>query len=409
MSTFQAIATVTATLRQRLLEVAQADVPGSAVTALRPAEPGGGGIPSLGVNLFLFAAHVNPAHRNRELPLRRAGGEAVSRPMVPLDLDYLISFYGEQNGGAQLLLGSVMRDLHAAPVLTNAMITAAEGASGLASGLADQAERVRLTPLPLPLEEMAKLWSVFFQTSYALSVAYRAGPVLLEAELPTVAAPPVTLPQLTTAPLLRPAVTTVENAADPAAPIAPGSQIAVVGERLAGPAVRAEVGGVEVAPDAVAERRLLLTLPPGLPAGPVGLRVRQDVLVGDPPSPRRGEASRLVPFVLHPAVARPGGAFAVAVTEVSGTGAAPRNATVTVGLVPPLAPGQRASLELLEASGAVRHVFPAPLRAEAAGSVAFAVRGVVAGTYGLRVRVEGAETPLGEDAAGEPEPRLVLP
>lgn len=193
MSGFQAPAAVTAALRQRLLDVVLHDVPTATVTSLRPADPGVGGIPSIGVNLFLFAAHISATQRNLDLPGRRSGGGLVQRPVVPLDLDYLVSFYGDENGVAHQLLGVVMRSLYVRPVLTPAMIAAVETpASGLHSRLADQAERVRLTPLPLPLEEMSKLWSVFFQTSYALSVAFRAGPVLVEAELDTAGAPPVT-------------------------------------------------------------------------------------------------------------------------------------------------------------------------------------------------------------------------
>ena len=197
MSTFQAVATVTAALRERLLETVNADVPAATVTTLRPADPGTNGIPSVGVNLFLFAVHISAAHRNRDLPLRSGAGDALQVPVVPLELDYLISFYGDANGAAHQLVGSVMRSLYARPILTAAMIQAVETpASGLNSGLAHQADRVRLTPLTLPIEEIAKLWTVFFQSSYALSVAFRASPVMIEADQPLTVAPPVATPQL---------------------------------------------------------------------------------------------------------------------------------------------------------------------------------------------------------------------
>jgi hypothetical protein len=84
------------------------------------------------------------------------------------------------------LLASTLRSLHARPVLTPAMIQAAE-AAGTPSGLDQQQDPVRLALLDLSLEDLSKLWSVFFQTRYVLSAACRAGTVLVEAALTPVA------------------------------------------------------------------------------------------------------------------------------------------------------------------------------------------------------------------------------
>jgi hypothetical protein len=43
-------------------------------------------------------------------------------------------------------------------------------------------EQIKFTPLAISLEELSKLWSVFFQTPYALSVAYQGTVVLIESE-----------------------------------------------------------------------------------------------------------------------------------------------------------------------------------------------------------------------------------
>lgn len=411
MSTFAAIAVVTATLRQMLLEVVQADVPGANVTTLRPSDAGPG-LPTIGVNVFLFALHTNAAQRNRDLPVRRASGTTLQTPLVPLDLDYLITFYGEANGAAHLLAGSVMRALYARPFLDDASIAAAEATSGLHSGLAAQPDRVRLTPVALPLEEMSKLWSVFFQTSYALSVVFRAGPVLIEAGEAPAAAPPVLSRQITTSPLQRPEVTAVLDAADPAAPILPGATVAVLGRALAGAFTVVLLGGQEVTPASVSDTRLVVVLPAPLPAGSVGLAVRQDIPVGSPPMPRPGVESDGVVFVLHPLVTQPGG---VTLGPVTGTGAAPRSAAVTVQVTPPAGAGQSASLELLDAAGTVAYAVAETPRTAASATLRFAVAGVAAGGYAVRVRVDGAESPVKPDATpgsptlGQTVPRLVLP
>ncbi len=412
MTSFEGIATVTAALRQRLLETVQVDVPSATVTTLRPADPGTSGIPQIGVNLFLFAVHVSASHRNRDLPLRTAQGDLRQKPMIPLDLDYLVSFYGDQNNSAHLLVGSVMRSLYARPILTAAMIEAVEGpGSGLASGLADQTDRVRFTPLALPIEEMSKLWSVFFQTSYALSAAFRAGPVMIEADEPVSVGPPVLTPQLAVYGLTPPSITGVRLAgADASAPITAGASVDLIGsgfdpanaEVLVGPAVVAPAAGGTGA-------RLTITLPAGLAAGAVLAQIRQTVPVGSPPVARPGPLSNSFAFALHPVVTQSGTGYDIAVTDLTGSGAAPRSATVTVGLAPAVGTTQTVTIELLDLSGAVQYQFAAPARTAAAGSIAFAVSGVAAGTYVVRARVDTAASLVVVDQAAGPTKGQLVP
>ena len=51
-----------------------------------------------------------------------------------------------------------------------------------ASDLDQQPELVKFTPAQLSLDDLSKVWSVFFQTPYALSVAYEATVVLIEGD-----------------------------------------------------------------------------------------------------------------------------------------------------------------------------------------------------------------------------------
>ena len=51
------------------------------------------------------------------------------------------------------------------------------------SNLHEQIERVRITPQPLSLEEISKLWAAF-QTNYRLSAAYQAAVILIESTAP---------------------------------------------------------------------------------------------------------------------------------------------------------------------------------------------------------------------------------
>jgi hypothetical protein len=399
MSTFQAVATVTAALRQRLLETVLADVPAATVTTLRPADPGTNGIPAVGVNLFLFAVHVSAAHRNRDLPVRSGTGDTLQVPVIPLELDYLVSFYGDANGAAHQLVGSVMRSLYARPILTATMIQAVEtAATGLNSGLANQADRVRLTPLTLPIEEIAKLWTVFFQSSYALSVAFRASPVMIEADQPLVIAPPVATPQLGAFPLIPPRIVAVAVlGAAPNTPITPGSTIVVMGTNFDPATAQLIIAGTPTAPGAATPTSLTATLNTALPAGETTLQVQQSVPVGAPPVLRLGPASAPFTVLLQPVVTQTAGAFAIAVTNETGSGTAPRSATVSIGLTPAVGPTQTVSLALLDLTGATQHVFRAADRTASAATITFTVTNIAAGTYVARVTVDGANTPVVTD------------
>ena len=183
MSNFLAIATVTAALSQTLRAAVETDVPGASVTTLRP-DAAGSGIPATRVNLYLYQVTPNTAWRNADLPTRNSDGQLMQRAQVALDLHYLLNFYGDEGQlEPQRLMGTTVRTLHSLPLLTRQMIrsTVANPAFFFLapSNLADAIELVKFTPLLLSLEELSKLWSVFFQTTYTLSIAYQGTMVLI--------------------------------------------------------------------------------------------------------------------------------------------------------------------------------------------------------------------------------------
>lgn len=199
MSNYLAVATVTAVLRDLLQEAAGAAVPGATVTTRRPEAVNDGGQHKPVVNIFLYRVAPNAAWRNTDIEIRypdpdapeeRARERIEKRSQVPLNLSYLFSFYGnELELEPQRLLGSVVGAIHAHPRLPP---QAVRGTVGRERHLRDsdlefqvaQIEDVKLTPISLSLEELSKLWSVFFQVPYALSVAYEAAAVLIEPGAP---------------------------------------------------------------------------------------------------------------------------------------------------------------------------------------------------------------------------------
>ncbi len=191
MSNALAIATVTTALAQIVRNAAQSVVNGADVVTGRP-DPNA--TPAHRIHLFLYQVSPNGAMRNSDLPTRSTDGKPVRRPAVALDLHYVLAFYGSETElETQRMLGAVCRDLNARPALTRQMIRDAVASQPFLNGsnLADAVEQVKFSPLAVSLEEMSKLWSVFFQTPYALSVAYQGTVVLIESDEPAQPALPV--------------------------------------------------------------------------------------------------------------------------------------------------------------------------------------------------------------------------
>lgn len=133
------------------------------------------------VNLFLYHIEHSAAWRNRDIPGQVKPGETGASPLA-LNLYYIITAYGE-NGSeliGHLLLGKAMSILHDHPILGREEIKTVFKLSELHT----QVERLRITPQPISLDEVSKLWTGF-QTQYRLSAAYEVSVVLIESKQPT--------------------------------------------------------------------------------------------------------------------------------------------------------------------------------------------------------------------------------
>jgi hypothetical protein len=145
------------------------------------------------INLFLYQTAVNAALRNMDMPRSVRSGES-SLPPLALNLYYLVTAYGKNNEDtlSHRLLGRAMRILHDYSVLVASDLLSPTEIRDLLSesGLDLQPERVRLTPMPMSLDEMSKLWMIF-QTQYRISAAYQAAVLLIESTRPVKSSLPV--------------------------------------------------------------------------------------------------------------------------------------------------------------------------------------------------------------------------
>jgi len=181
-----AIAAVTATLRSILHSKVNTNVttlpPDKAATSAQANR----------LNLFLYYMSPNAAWRNQTIPTKVKRGE-TGQPPLALNLYYLLTAYGDDEASEadHRLLGTAMRVLHDNAVLTAKDIRDATGESPLKdAALERQFEQVKITPEPLTLEEMSKLWTTF-QTQYRISAAFQTSVVLIESQRGVTAPLPV--------------------------------------------------------------------------------------------------------------------------------------------------------------------------------------------------------------------------
>lgn len=398
MSNFLAIATVTETVRQMLDDSVRNDVNGAIATAVRPnvTNIGSGGLPPIGVNIYLYQVSPNAAWRNTDLPTRREDGSLAQRSRVALDIHYLLSFYGDESYmEPQRILGSVVRTLHTIPVLTRKRIQDTVSAASFltTSNLADEAELVKFTPAALSLEELSKLWSVFFQTPYVLSVAYQGSVVLIENEETPRASLPVRERSIYVMPFRQPLIEQVTSHAGASQPITAGSTLLIRGQRLRGDVTRVRIGEVEITPASQdlsdTQTSLQLSSPPfpqdSLRAGVNGVQVVHEILMGTPPVAHRGIESNLVAFVLHPKI-----------TPVSAT------STQVILQVNPIVSKKQRVVLLLNENTTIEpkgYTFVDELRSADTNSIEIPISGVKAADYFMRLQVDGAESPLDLDPA----------
>ncbi|MEU5536825.1 Pvc16 family protein [Streptomyces sp. NPDC020362] len=167
------------------------------------------------ISVFLYQVTPNTSQRNNDLPTRASDGTLVRRASAALDLQYVISAYGDETElVGQRLIGSVVRTLHEIPVLPKDVIELAGERPYLAgSNLAEAAQRVRFTPMVMDVDETSKLWGMLYQTPYALSVVYQASLVFIDGRETPVPAKPVERPEVRVLPF-----------GAPGAPVPPGAE-----------------------------------------------------------------------------------------------------------------------------------------------------------------------------------------
>ncbi len=317
------------------------------------------------------------------------------------------------------MMGAVMRDLHSRALLTQSLVKQVKvNASKQVfkdvitnSKLDESVHSIKLTLASVSLDELSKLWSIFFQTPYALSVAYQATVVLIEADDEPEEAQPVRDRGVYGVPLARPEIESImakAESANPEAIIKSGATLLVQGNNLQGEETALLIDGVEVAPQDVTAHEIVLKLPPKriedgkdipLRAGPHVLQIVHGVSLGGPSSPEPHQIieSSPAPFLLQPTIKLKGAA------NKAQDGQGLFSADVTVSFVPKVEKSQRVWILLKETPVPTNrpqraYRFMAPKNNGITGTdvetetITFAVKGVARGDYLLQAHVEGGES-----------------
>jgi hypothetical protein len=265
------------------------------------------------------------------------------------------------------------------------------------SDLADADDLVRFTPTGLSLEELSKLWSVFLQTPYVLSIAYQAGPVLVEQEVAAAATalPVLFTPRVHGVPTGSPAwpgITQVlaqaTAGATPAAqPILAGYTLVLDGSFAAGVATRVLIDGNLAASLTSTGGPISLVLAPALAlrSGPHEVQVVQDLPTGQTKVPIQSMTSNTATFALQPTINTvTGSATSVSVSLTPEVGQL-QSVTLLLNQLNPPAGQTPASYSFTAPLPTVDNVDPFPIP----------ISGVTTGlTYLVRVQVDGAESVL---------------
>ena len=388
------------------------------------------------LNLFMYQVTPNAGWRNAALPSRNSNGERVSNPPLALDLHYLLTAYGAEELHAEILLGYGMQLLHETPVLTRDAIRRsltppspvdAGGdlppalAALFTSELAEQVEQIKISPSGLNTEEISRMWSAF-QAKYRPTAVYQASVVLIQSRGSTRSALPVRARKVKVVPFKQPIIQNINSRAAPGDPIVSGQsilsgfQLVLVGFDLRGEETQVLIGGnlVPANQTEVTDDQIIASIPAPTPAGVSGVQVIHKTLLGSPPVPHRGVESNVAAFVLQPRIET------IGISNLQSAGSL-RSADLNLTVKPAIGETQRvvlflnqftpissppAEVDLIPDS----YSFVAPTRRPLSPptsppgpseNITIPIKGVKAGSYLVRIQVDGAESPLGMNSAGQ--------
>lgn len=142
------------------------------------------------VNLYLIQLLESAAYRNMDVPARTVPG-MTGQPPLSLELRYMLTSHPEREDqpeaqiAAERALGDAMSVLHHfgpridIETVRNAVVDP-PGTPVLEAGLRDEFERLKISLVQAPLEDLSKIWSALSTVNYRHSAIYKVSLVQIE-------------------------------------------------------------------------------------------------------------------------------------------------------------------------------------------------------------------------------------
>lgn len=143
------------------------------------------------LTLFLYKVTENPDLKNRDGLIVQQPTGAIRKHLPPLTLDayYLLTAHAGEPPNlleAHRALSRAMRVFYDNGILQGSLLRANEPSTGLT-----EASVLRVTLNPISMEDMTRIWSVFPDMPYELSVTYLVTPIEIESAREVTGAPVV--------------------------------------------------------------------------------------------------------------------------------------------------------------------------------------------------------------------------
>lgn len=375
------------------------------------------------INLFMYHVTPNIGWRNIGLPSRDEYGARLTNPPLALDLHYLVTAYGAKEFHAEVLLGYAMQLLHETPILNRQMInqtlrptlppevTLPPGVKLLStSDLAEQVELLKICPETLTTEEISRLWTAI-QARYRPTAAYQVSVVLIQKTEPIRSVLPVlTIGPQDEGPMvyahLNPPFPTLDHIELPKNQVSAlmNDSVRLVGDYHAGEEgdptsvtvsvlLRTDRLGNAIRFDVPANQRtnqsIQFTIPhQGNAFYPAGL-YRVSIQVTPNANPVEVQESNELPLQIAPRITEINGtALPVPPNPLISIARTNGDAIITVKCEPEVLPEQNVSL-VIDSHEVMADAHPAQTDA-----FTFNIKAIAAGTYRLRLRVDGVDSLL---------------
>ena len=392
MSNYKAIATVTAVIRD-ILAKSQENIADSNVYVKTSPPTAIKEVDNDILNLFLYQVTSNSVGHSLDLPTRSHDGKLMAKPLLALDLHYLLTTSSKNELKAQLMLSSAMVALQENAIISKNKIVETilnsqnnDEAFLIESNLANQVESLKISLQSLTIEELTKLWSSFFQTGYRLSVAYHVSVVLLESSLELTPSLPVSKRQLHVIPINQPIIEKIEPQM---MTYDPQKRLTINGRHLNSDKVFVRISDKDIEiKDAkyLSENSISLIIPEDTSAGVKQVQIIQKLFFENDKTGHKGHTSNIAAFVLTPNLNT--------VTPTSLTS----GEALTLNFEPGIAENQKVNVLIGDYVVTVNLPPASPTVIYPLKTLTITIPShIITGTYPVRLRVNNAESSLKND------------